>query len=46
VDSIHEFRELPLDESLPAIMNQVRDWTGEESIHDDATMLAIEYLES
>lgn len=46
VASIHQFRELPLDESLPAIMKQVRDWAGEESIHDDATILGIEHLES
>jgi serine phosphatase RsbU (regulator of sigma subunit) len=46
VESIHEFRELPLDQSLPAIMNRVQDWAGESGIHDDATILGIEYLES
>jgi len=43
VDTIAQFGELPLEGSLDAIMDQIRNWAGEESIHDDATILGVEY---
>jgi PAS domain S-box-containing protein len=46
VDSIHEYRNLPLEGSLTAIMSRIRKWAGEESIHDDVTILGIEYVNS
>jgi len=43
VESIDESRTLPLDQTLPAIMKKVEDWVGETGIHDDATILGIEF---
>lgn len=46
VGSIEDFGHLPLDQCLPAIMERVRDWAGDSDLHDDATILGVEYLES
>jgi PAS domain S-box-containing protein len=45
VNSIDDSRGLPLEEALSAIMDRIRDWAGEESARDDATMLGIENLD-
>jgi PAS domain S-box-containing protein len=46
VNVIAELAELPLEESLTAIIDQIRDWAGEEGIHDDATILGVEYSDT
>jgi len=44
--SIGDFGHLSLNQSLSAIIARVRDWAGDSDLHDDATILGVEYLES
>jgi PAS domain S-box-containing protein len=46
VNSIRNARDLSLDESLSAIFDTIQEWSGESGVHDDATMLGLEYLEA
>ena len=46
VSSLEESAELSLDESLTFAVDQIREWSRDAGLQDDATILGVEFLES